>query len=103
MKSNVTNVQVANDLGVDHSTVSRVRSGKMTPGMRFMVKAEEYLGYDLSLQAKHVRQGKYAGVFEQALMSSYNRWGTTPPLGRSCICDDLDYLHPDCPTHGEDT
>lgn len=67
-----TNVAVAEKLGVDHSTVSRIRSGQRYPSRRLMRQIEECYGwkvvFQLGLLPDRGRNLQYAQAFEKQIL-----------------------------------
>jgi transcriptional regulator with XRE-family HTH domain len=71
MKAAVTNQRVADDLGITHSAVSRIRSGDRAPGLEVMMTMHESWGWDLAEQALARKLGTYAEEFERVLAARY--------------------------------
>jgi transcriptional regulator with XRE-family HTH domain len=66
---NTTNVAIAEQLGVDHSTVSRIRSGQRYPSRELMRRIAEKFGWkvvhQLDLLPDRGRNLRYAQEFER--------------------------------------
>lgn len=69
-KATVTNQRVADDLGITHSMVSRIRSGDRIPSLDVMLKIHEW-GWGLEKQALAKTLGTYAADFEALLVTHY--------------------------------
>lgn len=69
----VTNVAVAERLGVDHSTVSRIRSGQRYPSRELMRRISEKFNWkvvhQLDLLPDKGRNLRYAQEFERKVCS----------------------------------
>lgn len=65
----VTNNEVANKIGLDHSMVSRIRGGKRNPSFETMASVERAYGWPLSEQSLSRQRGKYAEDFEAVINS----------------------------------
>lgn len=63
----LTNVQAAERLGCNPSTVSRIRSGDRTPGLDMVLKIEDRFRWSAQDQANSLRKGTYAESFNQVL------------------------------------
>ena len=67
----VTNVAIAEKLGVDHSTVSRIRSGQRYPSRELMRRISETFGWkvvhQLDLLPDRGRNLRYAQAFEKRI------------------------------------
>lgn len=65
----VTNTAVADKLAVDHSTISRIRSGQRYPSRELMRKISEQFNWRMSEQIELLpdrgRNTKYAEEFEK--------------------------------------
>lgn len=70
-RATVTNQRVAEDLGITHSAVSRIRSGDRTPSLDVMLKMHEEWEWPLEVQALSRSLGKYAEDFEAVLAKRY--------------------------------
>lgn len=68
-RASVTNEQVAKDLGITHSMVSRIRSGNRLPSIHLMRKIDSVLGFRIVQQI--AAAGNYAEAFENALGGHY--------------------------------
>lgn len=68
-EANATNVAIAEKLGVDHSTVSRIRSGQRYPSRELMRRISEAFGwkvvFQLELLPDRGRNMHYAHEFEK--------------------------------------
>lgn len=69
-RSTATNQQVADDLGVTHSMVSRIRSGDRIPSLDVMLTIHSW-GWGLEKQALAKTLGTYAEEFEKLLAARY--------------------------------
>jgi len=70
-RATVTNQQVAEDLGITHSMVSRIRSGERIPSLNIMLKMHEEWDWPLEEQALSRHLGKFAEEFESRLAKRY--------------------------------
>lgn len=70
-RSPVTNQRVGEDLGVSHSMISRIRSGDRQPSMGLAAEISIQFDWTLDDQAKAMRAGNYAALFEQRLATRY--------------------------------
>lgn len=59
-----TNQKVADDLGITHSAVSRIRSGDRFPSVALMRNIETAYGWRLADQARLLGTQRYAIEFE---------------------------------------
>lgn len=70
----VTNVAIAEKLAVDHSTVSRIRSGQRYPSRELMRRISEAFGWkvvhQLDLLPDRGRNLRYAQEFERKVCKS---------------------------------
>lgn len=73
MRAKVTNVEVAAKLGVQHTTVSRWRSGDRTPSLEQMLKIAEVFDWGLEYQALSRKVDKYHEGLEARLVGIYGR------------------------------
>lgn len=68
-----TNVAIAEKLGVDHSTVSRIRSGQRYPSRELMRRISESFGWQVVRQLELLpdkgRNKRYADEFEKRVCS----------------------------------
>lgn len=71
MRAAVTNVQVGKDIDLDHTTVSRIRSGDRLPSLNAMIRIETRYRWKLHIQARARLAGRYAEAFEKALVYEY--------------------------------
>lgn len=74
-RCSVTNEQVADDLGLTHSMVSRIRSGDRVPSIERMCVIADVLDWTLYEQADAKRNGEYADEFETHLTEKYGHTG----------------------------
>lgn len=72
MKASVTNQRVADDLGITHSAVSRIRSGDRRPSLTVMLTIHERFDWSLDRQALAWSLGEYAAGFEAVLAEHYD-------------------------------
>lgn len=69
-RAQVTNEQVAKDLGITHSMVSRIRTGDREPSLRLIRTIEEVMGWPINDQAVNLDHN-YAKAFETVLERHY--------------------------------
>lgn len=67
----ITNEQVGRDLGVTHSAISRIRSGKRHPSVTLMRRIEKTYGWKGDAQLRVFGSQTYAAEFEQCLTRHY--------------------------------
>lgn len=72
-RSSVTNQRVADDLGVTHSAVSRIRGGVRRPSLELMLKIAEVFNWPLEAQALAWSLGVYTVGFEDFLGRHYDQ------------------------------
>lgn len=65
----VTNTEVADKIGLNHSMVSRIRGGQRTPSFDTMAAIEAAYGWPLTEQAISRKRGTYAEDFESVINS----------------------------------
>lgn len=70
-RANVTNKEIGEKLGLDHTTVSRYRSGERQPSLNVMLNIATELNWDLSLQALSRKAKAWHEGFEAALATAY--------------------------------
>lgn len=63
-KPHMTNQDLATKLGLNHSTVSKYRSGQRTPSFTTMFVIEEALDWSLEHQILALMEGVYAPYLE---------------------------------------
>lgn len=68
----VTNQRVAEDLGITHSAVSRIRSGDRLPSLQLVRKIEAVFGWPVSEQIEDLDPHRYAVAFEAVLAKRYD-------------------------------
>lgn len=73
MRAKVSNVEVAAKLDVQHTTVSRWRSGDRTPSLAQMLKIAEEFNWGLEYQATAWKFDKYNEGLEEALAAIYGK------------------------------
>lgn len=73
----VTNERVAQDLGITHSTVSRIRSGHRLPSLQLVRRIEAVLGWPVGEQVSSLDPTTYARAFEALLEKRYDEAATT--------------------------
>jgi transcriptional regulator with XRE-family HTH domain len=68
-RAQITNTQVAADIGQDYTTVSRYRSGQRLPSLEVMLAIEKAYHWSVQDQAMAAQHGRpeYARQFEAAL------------------------------------
>lgn len=70
-RSLATNEWVAQQLGLTHSMISRIRSGDRRPSIEVMGKIQERFHWSLNKQLEARREGNYAAQFELILGRQY--------------------------------
>lgn len=73
MRAKISNVDVAAKLGVQHTTVSRWRSGDRTPSLAQMLKIADEFDWALELQALSWKLNVYNEGFEAALATKFGK------------------------------
>lgn len=73
VRSTVTNQRVADDLGVTHSMISRIRSGERHPSLVLASRISRVLDWPLQDQVNSINAGNYGPLFEQRLEQKYDR------------------------------
>lgn len=73
MTAAVTNVQVAQAIGMTHSGVSRIRSGDRLPSIDKMIAIEQVLQWPIGSQTQARAEGRYAAEFEAILAKKYGK------------------------------
>jgi transcriptional regulator with XRE-family HTH domain len=73
VKSSVTNEQVAKDLGLSHSMVSRLRSGGRNPSFETMIAIERKLKWLMEDQIRARTAGRWDSSFEELLAKTYDQ------------------------------
>lgn len=71
MRSLATNQQVADDLEVDVSTASRLRSGYRRPSINMMSKIQQVYGWLVGDQARSMLDNTFDKSFEGVLCDKY--------------------------------
>lgn len=69
----ITNQRIADDLGVTHSAISRIRSGDRRPSLEVMLKIMDIYGWSLEVQALAWTMGQYSAEFEIYLAEHYDQ------------------------------
>lgn len=67
MRANITNKEIGKTLDLDHTTVSRYRSGDRIPSLEIMLKIATEYNWDLTLQALSKKADLWHEGFEAAL------------------------------------
>lgn len=67
----VTNQRVAEDLGITHSTVSRIRSGDRLPSLQLVRRIAARYGWPVEEQIEDLDPARYAVAFEAVLGRRY--------------------------------
>jgi len=67
----VTNQQVADDIGITHSAVSRIRSGDRLPSIQLVRKIAATYGWPVEQQIEDLDPARYAVAFEAVLAKRY--------------------------------
>ena len=70
-RATVTNQRVADDLGITHSMVSRIRSGDRLPSLQLVRKIEAAYGWSVADQITDLDPKRYAVAFEAILAKRY--------------------------------
>lgn len=68
----VTNQRVADDLGVTHSMISRIRSGDRLPSLQLVRRINATLGWSIDEQISSLDPKVYAEAFEAVLAKRYD-------------------------------
>lgn len=71
-KAPVTNQRVADDLGITHSAVSRIRSGDRLPSLQLVRRIAGQLGWPVDEQVSSLDPKTYAAAFEKVLAKRYD-------------------------------
>lgn len=71
MRAAVTNVQVGDDIGLDHTTVSRIRTGTRLPSIDVMVDIARVYGWNVEKQIEARMEDRYQERFEFCLVSRF--------------------------------
>jgi transcriptional regulator with XRE-family HTH domain len=71
VKANITNKDIGKALGIDHTTVSRYRSGERIPSLEIMLLIATEYNWDLVLQALSKKAGAWHEGFEAALATMH--------------------------------
>ncbi len=58
IKKNITMNQLAKQIGISHTTISRIEKGEMTPTLDMILLYANALGYDLKLEKSFVDSNK---------------------------------------------
>lgn len=67
----ITNERIAQDIGVTHSMVSRIRSGDRFPSYDTMKQIERAYNWTVADQLKARDEGKYASSLEYQVRLTY--------------------------------
>lgn len=70
-RATVTNEQVAKDLGISHSMVSRIRSSDRHPSVPLMSAINRVYGWSFNAQMRVYGEPAYAATFEKILNEHY--------------------------------
>lgn len=73
VRAQVTNQKVAEDLGITHSMVSRIRSGDREPSLSLMMQIAQLFGWSLDSQATAISNDRYGEEFEWELKDHYDK------------------------------
>lgn len=80
-RAEVTNRQIADDLGVTHAAISRIRSGDRTPSIELMMRISVLVKWSIDQQARAKSDGTYAAAFEKHMSVHYHPGSEfTPPV-----------------------
>jgi transcriptional regulator with XRE-family HTH domain len=71
MRADIANTEIAKTLDVQHTTVSRYRSGDRVPSLDVMLKIAEEYDWGLELQALSRQAGTWHEGFEAALATKF--------------------------------
>lgn len=71
-KAAVTNQRVADDIGLTHSAVSRIRSGDRMPSLKVVRRIAAEYGWPIEDQIKSLDPAVYAEAFEALLARRYD-------------------------------
>lgn len=72
-RASVTNERVAEDLGISHSMVSRIRSGHRFPSVALMRRITDVYRWKGDRQMRVFGTPRYAVEFEACLRKHYDR------------------------------
>lgn len=70
-KASATNQRIADDLGITHSMVSRIRSGDRLPSLQLVRRINVVYGWSIEEQISSLDPKTYAVEFEKLLGRRY--------------------------------
>lgn len=65
----LSNRQVASDLGMSESGISRLRSGARSPSLSKILLIAKQYGWSVDAQSKALAEGYYADAFNQVIQT----------------------------------
>lgn len=71
-RATVTNQRVAEELGITHSMVSRIRSGDRLPSINLVRQIADKFGWPVSKQIEDLDPKRYADAFEAVLIRRFD-------------------------------
>lgn len=71
-RATVTNQRVAEELGVTHSMISRIRSGDRLPSLALVQRIYNKLGWSIEEQIVDHDKERYAAAFEAVLAKRFD-------------------------------
>lgn len=78
-RANITNKDISEKLSLDHTTVSRYRSGDRRPSLDIIIKIAEEFNWDMSLQALSLKNNVWHEGFEARLVDLYGEVADDAP------------------------
>lgn len=72
VRAQVTNQKVADELGITHSAVSRIRSGDRLPSLQLVRRINHVYGWSVEEQISDLDPHRYAEAFERLLVRRYD-------------------------------
>jgi ribosome-binding protein aMBF1 (putative translation factor) len=67
----ISNSQIGSDIGLDYTTVSRIRSGQRLPSIDVMVEIERVFKWPVAEQVDARTKDCYAEAFEKRLVDQF--------------------------------
>lgn len=71
-RAQVTNQRVAEELGVTHAHISRIRSGDRLPSISLVRTIEAKFGWSIAEQIADLDPERYADAFEKVLIRRFD-------------------------------
>lgn len=81
IRSAATNAEVGLLIGLDHTSISRLRSGTRRPSLTVMSAMSDHFDWSLDDQALALRNGCYHVEFEKILIHKYGKSSDVVPTG----------------------